>query len=179
MTDQAINSTATTQDQERAAPQALEPQKGPGRPKGCTDDVMLARRADKGGTLEEAESAAKRRHVVKARQRKDCRELALTIKRAQKRGPGFPALDPVEVGNIARATKILHELEVRAYGLGDQGQKAGHIIVVPVPMASMGDWQQASDKAGLVPLVVAPKLVRSRLIEDDIQGEQPTRDGER
>ena len=134
---------------------------GGGRPKGSKNKPPA-------GDLALAEKTATRQRRIIARQRKDCERLATVIRNAT---PGTE--DAKDIGALARATNLLHDMERSAHDFGSKGAQVKAVIVIPAGPATMEAWAKEADKV-LGQAVTSPvELVQAQVIEDDVQGDAP------
>ena len=74
---------------------------------------------------------------------------------------------------LTRTIDQLHQMERKAHGLDKGEATAPGVLLLPIPAASMEDWQRTSNKVGVAQaaqdLASAGRPVHP--IEDDIQGE--------
>ncbi len=135
-----------------------------GRPKGSTKSTPIKHKTEK----DRIEAEAAERNIIVARQRDDCKKLAMSIKNARSK-----ATEPGDVGKLVRATEILHGLEREAHDFGNKGQASSAVIVIPLPAETMEQWAILSEQT--MPNTKAPtglKVINSNVsIEDEIQGE--------
>jgi len=157
------------QHDESSAQKAKKPRKkGSGRLKGSTRAMTAAKRKDPTGELAQAEKVATRQRRIINRQRRDCEALAKVI---SANTPGTK--DARDVGALARATNILHELERKAHDFGDKGAQVRAVIVIPAGPATMEAWEQMSVKALGDRAMLPAAGERVRVVEDDVLGEAP------
>ena len=135
---------------------ACAPKKKPKRAKG----KRLPHGRPKNGSLEAL--AIKRERVIE-RQRRDCKALAENIRDARKGSPSAS-----EVGQLARATATLHDLEERAYGIGKGSRAIQGVIALPAVADTMEAWEGITRGVlGFVEEKVAEKV---RRVEPDVVG---------
>ena len=172
MSNQTHDQGSGTEGSERAELRSKATKKkrkpGSGRPKGSTKVLTAAKRKDSSGELVKVEKDAARQARIIKRQRADCERLAKVIGRAT---PG--AEDPKDIGALARATNILHEMEHAAHDIGAKGAQIRAVIVIPAGPATMEAW--AKEAAGVLGKAVTnpQELVSAQVYEDDVQGEAP------
>ena len=138
----------------------------PGRPKGTTKTVMAQRQGDTSGELDKVAKTARRQKRIIQRQRQDCRRLAGVIQDATPE-----ARDPRDIGALARATSLLHDMERKAHEFGEQGTTGKTVIIIPQVITNMDEWQKVSAVGLQAKLAQAPEPAgRRRYIEADVMG---------
>lgn len=120
--------------------------------------------------------ARDRASIIK-RQRADCKRLADAIKEAaglSDKGAGSSGL-AAAVGQLARATATLHDLEASSYGLQDTNRAVIAVIHVPARAETIEDW--AAGQRTVLQQVAGQSMDLDHLnasarhtVEDDIIG---------
>ncbi len=134
----------------------------PGRPKGKTNADYEAERAlaeTPAGEMVKQQSTQER---IASRQRKDLVHLQRTIDVAVRTGD----LEPSDIGQLSRSTKILHELERTAHGFNKQSAQVSAILIFPQAPQTMEEWAALSQ--GVFGTKHLPPPAPTRQIEADI-----------
>ena len=147
-----------------------EKKRRPGRPPGSKNKPKEPDELT--GTLTRASKLSRDQQRVIASQQADCRRLGQVVKDAT---PGQQ--DPRDIGALARATSILHELQRKAFDFGDQGAQVRAIIVVPATAGTMEGWQGTARKVLGKVMDVADPLPQ-RVIEADVLDEPASGSGD-
>ena len=138
----------------------------------------MANKVGRPKNTESVKATADQQNRVIRSQRIDCGRLRRNIKELAARGD----LDPAAVGQLARATAILHERERVAYDLDSKQARARSVIIIPVSPQSIEEWHEAAAEAiegarAALPSGESDGPVRH--VEDMVQGQVPSgfRDG--
>ena len=90
--------------------------------------------------------------AIRVRQARDCAELAKLADKARRmidrgEGVGRDGNVAAALGSLTRAVATIHELEREALGLaGDAAGGRDKVIILPVPVSSMEEWQAAAGR---------------------------------
>ena len=99
---------------------------------------------------------------IALRQRRDLDRLQRSIR-------SVDAASADDVGKLARAMKLLHEMERVSYDFNHQSSQVKQVIIIPACAESMEAWGKLSEGVfGKAP--VSPVLKRVYPVEEDIEG---------
>ena len=152
---------------------ALVEKRRRGRPPGAPNRSTV--------TAQAVEAASSPVEAIRVRQVADCEGLAGLAEKIRKmiargEGMGRDGNAAAALGSLTRATQTLHQMEAEAYGLaGDGAGGRDKVIILPVPVGSMEEWQAlASGLLGArAPEAAPPERSGAwRAVEPDPEPEQ-------